>query len=517
MYDEKFVQCTMIDFYHCTLYIQSLYGKLSIIIKQKYMKTLTTLLVILILASCQSKQPMSWEEMNESKENAKEAFNDAKYGMFIHWGLYSIPAGEWKGKKMEELKGPRVAEWIQFGAQIPREEYAQLAPQFNPTDFDAKAIAKLAKDAGMKYVVITSKHHDGFAMYDSEVSEYDIMDATPFKRDVVKELYDACKAEGLDFGLYYSHNIDWMDGHDCGLSEYVAAGLPTHDRVKRKAGCNTWDPSPNTFSEYLDNKAYPQVEEILTKFPDLTTLWYDYAHYVTPEQSKKFYQIAYDLQPNMLVNSRVGNDLGDFDIPGDNKIPDDHLAIKKPWQTVGTTNNSWGYKYYDDDWKSVKELIYWLTEIVSKGGNYMLNIGPTGTGVVPQHSVDNLLAVGKWLDLNGEAIYNTRKWKTTREGPTEINMNGTHVRAAEGFNAEFTSQDFWFTTKENTVYAICLSSADDEINITSLTPNNAKVSAVRLLNYEGDLSWEQTADGLRVNMAGVTTSEDGFVIEATVQ
>ena len=479
------------------------------------MKTLIGLLVILAFVSCNTKEPLTWEEMNASKADAKEAFNDAKYGMFIHWGLYSIPAGEWKGKKMEELRGPRVAEWIQFGAQIPRDEYAQLATQFNPIDFDAVAIAKLAKAAGMKYVVITSKHHDGFAMYDSEASDYNIVDATPFKRDVVKELYDACKAEGLDFGLYYSHNIDWKDGHDCGLSEYIAAGLPMHDRVKRKAGCNTWDPSPNTFSEYLENKAYPQVEEILTKFPDLTTLWYDYAHYVTPEQSAEFYKMAYDLQPKMLVNSRVGYDMGDFDIPGDNKIPDDHLAITKPWQTVGTTNNSWGYKYYDNDWKSVKELIFWLTEIVSKGGNYMLNIGPTATGAVPQQSIDNLLAVGKWLEVNGEAIYDTRKWEITHEGPTDLNMGGTKAREENGFDIEFTPQDFWFTSKEDKLYAICLTSAEEEVTVASFSNTNLQVKSVRILDSDITPEWQQTGKGLTVDMSGIATSDNGFVIEVT--
>jgi len=481
------------------------------------MKKLLGLFVILVCVSCQEKQPLTMEEMEASKAEAKEAFNDAKYGMFIHWGLYSIPAGEWKGKKMEELRGPRVAEWIQFGAQIPRDEYAQLAKEFNPTDFDAKAIAKLAKDAGMKYVVITSKHHDGFAMYDSEVSDYDIVDATPFKRDVVQELYDACKAEGLDFGLYYSHNIDWMDGHDCGLSEYLAAGLPMHDRVKRKAGCNTWDPSPNTFSEYLENKAYPQVKEILTKFPDLTTLWYDYPHYVTPEQSEKFYRLAYDLQPKMLVNSRVGNGLGDFEIPGDNKIPEDHLAITKPWQTVGTTNNSWGYKYYDNDWKSVKELIFWLTEIVSKGGNYMLNIGPTGTGAVPQQSADNLREVGKWLAKNGEAIYGTRKWKITHEGPTDITMKGTHARAEEGFNIEFTTEDFWFTSKGDKLYAICLVPATGVINIASFNPENVDIESVRILHCDKQPTWQQYAEGLAVDMSTIETDPNGFVIEVKIK
>ncbi|MGJ8592748.1 MAG: alpha-L-fucosidase [Aquaticitalea sp.] len=470
--------------------------------------------LILGTMGCKAQKPVSYEQMNASKAESKEAFNDAKYGMFIHWGLYSIPGGIWKGKKMEELRGPKVAEWIQFGAQIPREEYAALAPQFNPTDFDADAVAKLAKDAGMKYLVITSKHHDGFAMYDSKVSDYDITDASPYPKDIVQELYDACQKYGIDFGLYYSHNIDWMDGNDCGLSEYLASGGEIHDRVKRKAGVNTWDPSPNTFTEYLENKAYPQVKEILTKFPNMTTLWYDYPHYVTPEESFKFYEIAYDLQPKMLVNSRVGNGLGDFDIPGDNKIPKDHLAITKPWQTVGTTNNSWGYKSYDNDWKSPKELLFWLTEIVSKGGNYMLNIGPKASGEVPQQSIDNLLTVGKWLDVNGEAIYNTRKWNVTHEGPTKLNMDGTGDREKHGFVTEFTSQDFWFTQKENSIYAIAFQYPESKVLIKCLAyENDVEVKEVEMLGATSEISWKQTSKGLEVDLKGQKADANGYALK----
>jgi len=478
------------------------------------MKKIYLLILIVVCVSCLPKESKTWDEMNASKADAKEAFNDAKYGMFIHWGLYAIPAGEWKGTKMEELKGPKVAEWIQLGAEIPRDEYAELAKEFNPKQYDADAIARLAKDAGMKYVVITSKHHDGFAMYDSEVSEYDIMDASPYKKDIVQELYDACKKYGLDFGLYYSHNIDWMDGSDCGYEELLASGLPMNVKAKRKMGANTWDPSSNTFSEYLETKAYPQVKEILNKFPDMTTLWYDMAHYVTPEQSDEFYRVAYDIQPNMLVNSRVGNGLGDFDIPGDNKIPEDHLSITKPWQTVGTTNNSWGYKYYDEDWKSIKELLFWLTEIVSKGGNYMLNIGPKASGEVPQQSIDNLLEVGKWLKVNGEAIYNTRKWTVTHEGPTEINMGGTKAREKHGFKAQFTPQDFWFTQSDNNIYAISFEYPDGKVLINSLCKEGVgEIKSVSMLGVETELEWKQTSDGLEVTIGESRVNENGYALK----
>ncbi|MBG7631652.1 MAG: alpha-L-fucosidase, partial [Bacteroidetes bacterium] len=428
------------------------------------------------------------------------------------------PGGIWKDKKIEEYGRPAVAEWIQCTAKIQREEYAELATQFNPTDFDAVAIAKLAKDAGMKYLVITSKHHDGFAMYESKVSEYNIVDATPFKRDIVKELYDACKKEGIDFGLYYSHNIDWKDGHDCGYSDLMASGREINAKAKRKMGANVWDPSPNTFSEYLENKAYPQVKEILTKFPDLKTLWYDMPHYLTTEQSAKFYKIAYDMQPQMLINERVGNDMGDFDIPGDNKIPKDHLAITKPWQTVGTTNNSWGFKSYDSDWKSVKELLFWLTEIVSKGGNYMLNIGPDGSGNVPQESIDNLKEVGAWLKINGAAIYNTRKWEQSHEGPTNLEMNGTSAREQhKGIHIEFTPQDLWFTQNNKSLFAISLENNKRTVLIKSVTVDNYKVSEVNLLGLDHKIKWKQNEEGLSVKLPKKLPSKIGYVLDIRIR
>ena len=478
------------------------------------------LCIAITISSCsffksKTKNAQTVAEMEASKSQAIEDFNDAKYGMFIHWGLYAIPGGVWKGKKIEDYGRPPVAEWIQCTAQIPRDEYAALAPQFNPEDFDADAIAKLAKDAGMKYLVITSKHHDGFAMYHSKVSDYNIVDATPFKRDVVQELYDACKKYGIDFGLYYSHNIDWMDGNDCGYADLAASGREMNAKAKRKMGANTWDPSSNSFQSYLTNKAFPQVKEILTQFPDLKTLWYDMPHYLSPKQSADFYKLAYELQPNMLVNSRVGNDMGDFDIPGDNKIPKDHLAITKPWQTVGTTNNSWGYKSYDHDWKSVKELLFWLTEIVSKGGNYMLNIGPNASGEVPQESIDNLRAVGNWLAINGEAIYNTRKWKVTHEGPTVLEMNGTHDRAQKKDKTiSFTPQDFWFTQKENTLYAIALEYPTTKISIKSFGSTSVgTIKSVQMLGVTDQLEWPQTDEGLQVHLAKNRGNSHGYALK----
>ena len=477
------------------------------------MKKTILLLVVTAIIGCSSPiQPKKWEEMNASKQGTINSFQDAKFGMFIHWGLYSIPAGIWEGKKMEEMGRPHVAEWIQYVAKIPRDEYKKLAADFNPVDFDANAIAKLAKDAGMKYLVVTSKHHDGFAMYDSEVSGFDIIDATPFKRDIVQELYDACKKYDIDFGLYYSHNIDWMDGGDCQYSVIKAENDKKGEETKI-FGPNLWDPSPDTFDEYLNEKAYPQVKEIMTKFPDMTTLWYDMSRYMKPEQSFKFYELAYEYQPQVLVNERVGNGYGDFDIPGDNKIPEDPESISKPWQTVGTLNNSWGYKSYDNDWKSVKELLFWIVDIVSKGGNYMLNVGPTATGEVPQESIDNLLEVGKWLRVNGEAIYKSRKWIRSHEGPTKLKMEGTNHRQQEGFEIAFTPEDFWFTQNEDHLYVIALEYPEEKALVKSLASENVgKINSVELLGTEVEVKWEQTKNGLAVTLPDEKPNPEGYVL-----
>jgi len=459
-----------------------------------------------------------WQKMSDSKEKTIQQFNHDKFGMFIHWGLYAIPGGVWKGKTMEEMRRPFVAEWVQHAAEVPRAEYAQLATQFNPTDFDAESIVKLAKAAGMKYLVITSKHHDGFAMYDSPCSKFDIMDATPFKHDVVRELYNACKKFGIDFGLYYSHNIDWADGSD---GQYYATKKVNDAEGKetRSFGCNLWDPSPNTFDEYLKNKAFPQVKEIMTQYPGMKQIWYDMAALMKPEQSYKFYKAVYDIQPEIIVNERVGNGFGDFDIPGDNKIPANPDEISKPWQTVGTLNNSWGYKSYDHDWKSVKELIFWLTEIVSKGGNYMLNIGPDGKGNVPQPCIDNLLTLGKWVDINGEAIYGTTRWKMSHEGPTYLKMEGTNAREKEKIKVEFTPQDFWFTKKNDVVYAIAIEYPDENVAVVTAlnTSSGHKIKSVNMLGYNKPLSFEQKEDGLTVILPDVKPDPNGYALKIAIE
>ena len=218
-----------------------------------------------------SKYYEPWLKMHRSpeKQAALARYKENRFGMFIHWGVYSVAGGSWKGTRIEQsgIRGPRVAEWLMFTFNISRAEYREFAKQFNPDKSFAENTAKLAKDTGMKYVVITAKHHDGFALFDSPCSDWDVTDACPYEGDLIKELYDACRAEGLDFGVYYSHGHDWTDGTDANYANVKkvrdALGVPT-----RPNGKNLWDPSPNSYADYLENKAYPQIAELIKLMPD---------------------------------------------------------------------------------------------------------------------------------------------------------------------------------------------------------------------------------------------------------
>ncbi|WP_166461204.1 alpha-L-fucosidase [Flavicella sediminum] len=458
-----------------------------------------------------------WLKMHESpeKQAALAWFKEAKFGMFIHWGLYSQAGGMWKGTKINNspYPGPKVAEWIMHAFQIPREVYAQLAKTFNPDTSFAQNIAKLAKKAGMKYVVITSKHHDGFALFDSKSSEYDMVDATPYKADAVKELYEACLKEGLDFGVYYSHGNDWNDGGDGNYANVKkvndSLGIYTHS-----SGKNTWDPSPNTHAEYYQSKSYPQIKELIALLPELRLIWFDGEGFTTEEQSFHFYKMVYDANPNILVNRRVGWDFGDYLDAGDNKIPSAKEKIDKYWETCGTTNNSWGYKVYDHDWKSTRELLYYFVDILSKGGNYLLNIGPDGKGHVPEASSKGLLEMGEWIATNGEAVYGTARWIVANEGKEETLLDGTGHRAAKGFKRSFTKSDFWFTTKDNSVYAISLVPSSTTILIRSLNKEIGVIKDVHILNGHPIKYWSQTDKGLLIYLKTAVTAENGFVVKA---
>ncbi len=335
-------------------------------------------------ASSPASPPASSDAASTSEHDARLAwFRDAKFGLFIHWGLYSLPAGEWQGQSV-----PGIGEWIMNRAKIPVHQYEQLATRFNPVKFDADAFAQLAQDAGMKYVVITAKHHDGFAMYASKVSQYNIYDATPFHRDPVKELAEACARHGLRFGFYYSQAQDWHEPGGAGNTW----DFPTNEE-KDKSGA---------YDRYLREKAEPQVRELLSNYGPVCLIWFDTPQLITRERGQRFADLVRSIQPATLIDGRLGT-AGDYQSTGDNVIPPD--AKDGDWEVPATLNHTWGYRKDDTDWKSPGELIYKLVDIASKGGNYLLNVGPTSEGVIPQASQDNLRTVGRWLKVHGEAVY----------------------------------------------------------------------------------------------------------------
>ena len=448
-----------------------------------------------------------WKPLNSSsaKQRGRERFNANKYGMFIHWGLYSQCGGVWKGERMEEGgTGPKVAEWIMRRKEIPREEYATLADSFNPTKFDADEWVSIAKAAGMKYMVITSKHHDGFALFDSKVSDFNVVKATPFGRDVIRELEQACERGGIAFGVYYSHALDWRDGGDSGMKDFCYDDPP-----KQAMFVNNFDPAAVTFNDYITNKSLPQVEELVSNY-NLSEIWLDTPIYIPPDFSFKFYTTIYRANPEILVSQRIGNEFGDIGTPGDNVIPDE--ASENTWEGIATTNNSWGFKSYDKDWKSPQETLFWLLENVSKGGNFLLNVGPDGTGVIPKQSVENLLAVGRWLKVNGEAIYGTKPWTITHEGPAGISLKGTEHRSKHGFQLDVTSEDFWFTKKGDKLYVIAMVWPETG-TATVQSLNDYAFTGVRFLGSTEKISWRKKGDLIEIDLPDIESKGLGYALE----
>lgn len=369
---------------------------------------------LLTILSCQPKQ----QEQAQTPEDRMEWWRDARFGMFIHWGLYAIPAGEWNGTTNH-------AEWIRTTAQIPLEQYDKFLDEFNPVKFDADAWVKMAKDAGMKYIVITSKHHDGFGLFDSKTSDFDVM-ATPFQRDILKELSEACEKAGIKLCFYHSI-MDWH--HPDYLPRREWEKTRTVDGVE--------------FPRYVDYMK-AQLKELITNYGDLGVLWFDgeWEDTWTHADGVELYDYVRSLQPNIIINNRVdkgrqgmqgltkeGDFMGDFGTP-EQEIPATGLP-GVDWESCMTMNDHWGYNKHDDNWKSSKDLIQKLADIASKGGNFLLNIGPKADGTFPQESVERLAVIGDWMDVYSESIYGTQAspiaqvdWGRITQKKTE---NGTRV------------------------------------------------------------------------------------------
>ncbi|WP_029276776.1 alpha-L-fucosidase [Pedobacter borealis] len=338
------------------------------------------------------------DEMWEGKGNVNaetnlsrgKLFRDGKYAMFIHWGLYSQIGNQWKGKTYYG-----IAEWIMNSnmANITLQEYMAVAKDFNPVNFNAKAIAQLAKDAGMKYIVVTSKHHDGFAMFHSKDNKFNIVDATPFKRDPMIELAQACKNAGLGFGFYYSQNQDW--------TAPGGNGGPQKDEQGNK----------KSFDDFFKEKCYPQVKQITTEYGPIELVWFDTPGGMDKKYAEQLVELVHKNQPGAYVSGRVGHNLGDYTTLGDMEVPKQN--VEGLWESVDVTNDSWGYAGYDQNWKSPKEILTRALSTVARGGTYMLNVGPKPDGTIPEQAAMALLNSGTWIKKYPQTIYGAKAspWK----------------------------------------------------------------------------------------------------------
>lgn len=329
----------------------------------------------------QSADPYA-NETPAQRDARMQWWREARFGMFIHWGVYAVPAGTYNGKQVGG-----IGEWIMNHGKIPMAEYQAYARQFNPVKYNADEWVRLAKEAGMKYIVITSKHHDGFTLFDSQASDWNVAKATPYGKDLLQPLAEACRKYGVKLGFYYSQAQDWNNGG-------AAAG-------------GKWDPAQqHSMDDYIDKIAAPQMKEILTRYGEFpAVLWWDTPTDMNRERADKLIALL-QLKPGIIHNNRLG---GGY--KGDTETPEQFIPATgypgRDWETCMTMNDTWGFKSYDQNWKSTETLIRNLVDIASKGGNYLLNVGPTAEGEIPAPSIERLKAVGAWMKINGEAIYAT--------------------------------------------------------------------------------------------------------------
>ncbi len=373
------------------------------------MKVSATALALLVAAAAPAAAPQTAppKESPAERDARMKWWREARFGMFIHWGLYAIPAGTWKDRKIGG-----IGEWIMNNANVPVEEYEKLAKEFNPVKYDPAEWVRVAREAGIKYIVITSKHHDGFCLFDTKATDYNVVKATPYGKDLLKPLADECRKQGLKFCTYYSI-MDWH--HPAQMRGSPKAYNPTKIVEGRKA-------------EYMEFMKV-QLQE-LVKNLDTEVLWFDgeWPGWYTEEDGQAVYAFVKSLKPSIIINNRVGKGrkgmeglskkdreyAGDFGTP-EQQIPATGLP-GVDWESCMTMNDTWGYKSYDNNWKSTEKLIRNLIDIASKGGNYLLNVGPTAEGLIPQPSVERLLEMGRWIKTNGESIYATQASPIGRPG-----------------------------------------------------------------------------------------------------
>jgi alpha-L-fucosidase len=372
-------------------------------------------------------------------------FSQDRFGMFIHWGLYSVCGGVWKNRKIKAS----YSEWLQNSERISRSSYARIAEQFNPTGFDAEQWVCEAQYAGMKYLVVTAKHHDGFCLWPTRCSPFNVMDATPYKRDILAELTNACRKYDIKIGFYYSHWQDWD-----GSGGDVIGDLLEEEEYNR--------PTQEEFEQYWQNKCLPQIGELIQNYnPDL--LWFDSwgtksGIYMTSERQNELIDYVQHLSSKCLVNSRICFDAPpercDYLSMMDNTFPE--KTYDKPWETSGTLNESWAYHKLDFAWKSTEQLIKNLVHNASFGGNYQLNVGPTGDGLFQPAAIKRLREIGNWMRVNAQSIYNTQA------GPYRQQTWGTSTIRNLSNNESELYLHLWNVTPGTAMYL-----SDIQANITS--------------------------------------------------
>ena len=465
-------------------------------------------------------------QVEKSVNNVRmQWWDEARFGMFIHWGLYAIPGGIWKGEKIEEL-----GEWVMAYADIPVDEYKQLAKGFNPNDFDARKWVQFAKDAGMKYVVLTIRHHDGFCLFDTEATNWDVMEATPFQRDIVKEIKEACDEFGLKFGAYYSI-LEWyhpamelntnFDDLDPFSDQAIEGGNFTHvDTIWRKYG--NVEVLDNRKEEFIDYMKF-QLKELIENY-DPALIWFDggWVEWWTPEDGKDLLDYLSSLNPDLIFNNRAGEDFendtwyGDYGTP-EQTIPEEGLDYR--WESCMTMNSTWGFKSYDQNWKSTQLIIMQLVDIMAKGGNFLLNVGPKPDGSFPEESVDRLMDLKEWMAINNEFVHGTSMWNPYMEGKNEMEYEYYDSPNVGDVILPFTASDIRFTKKGNTIYAACLgwpvSGAIIKSLGKSLSPD-IEIKNISMLGSDEPLTWERTDESLNISIPSEKPCEYVFVYKITI-
>lgn len=430
---------------------------------------------------------------NLTEDERMRWWEEARFGLFLHWGLYSVAAGDWNGRP---AKG---AEHFMLYERIPNKEYAKLAAGLTLSEYDPEQWVIAAKQAGMKYLVITAKHHEGFAMFDSPSNAYNIVTCSPYGKDPMKPLAKACHKHGMKMCFYYSLGRDWQD-----------PDVPTNWPVKGGRS-NTWD-YPNedgkVFSKYFRRKVLPQVSELLTQYGPVGVMWFDTPETISRDESIELKALIRKLQPACIIDSRIGNDQGDF------TVAEQHLdrgTPSGPWEACMTMSKNWGYNKHDQNYKTPEVLVRDLIEVVSAGGNLLLDTGPTAQGTLTPKALEDMKRIGAWMAENGEAIYGTHPWIVRTEEIVSMKpatsgaaiTTSSEAAAKDAVNDATPTQllsDLRFVAKGEDVFVFARSWHQPTVTVKTFAAHGIGVKSVELLGYKKPVLWMQEKDQLKVEL-----------------